>query len=245
VWQHWKTLRLKAHAAPLFSGHVEMRVSGVAGGIRLETETQAKFLGATVARAESVSVLDRATGLPSEHVGISKRRGRRYRFDDAGYSVEKLEPPDGRDAPLDTWSVVWRKEHARPRSADGGASLPVYDYYGMLLNLRRLDLARPGDEARVFVATTDGPAAYVIRVVEERRMRREYALLPSGEKRTEELRELRLQIAPADPDSEEGFLGMAGETELWVEAESKTLLEIRGKIPGIPGQVELRVAALG
>ena len=55
---------------------------------------------------------------------------------------------------------------------------------------------------------------------------------------------MRLRLLPGD-DADEGFLGMVGETEVWVEAESKTPLEIRGKIPNVPGQVRIRLVAKG
>jgi hypothetical protein len=38
---------------------------------------------------------------------------------------------------------------------------------------------------------------------------------------------------------------MDGETEVWVEARSKTPLEIVGKVPRVPGTVRLVLAALG
>ena len=58
-------------------------------------------------------------------------------------------------------------------------------------------------------------------------------------------KELRLVISPGDPEAEKGFLGMQGETEIWVEAESKTPLEIVGKIPKIPGKVRLILTEMG
>ncbi len=38
---------------------------------------------------------------------------------------------------------------------------------------------------------------------------------------------------------------MEGETEIWVEASSKTPLEIIGKVPRVPGRIQLRLVAMG
>ena len=65
------------------------------------------------------------------------------------------------------------------------------------------------------------------------------------ESRTLLAREFRLAVVPADPGSEEGFLKMEGEVEIWVEAETGTLLEIVGKVPRVPGKVRLVLAELG
>jgi hypothetical protein len=58
------------------------------------------------------------------------------------------------------------------------------------------------------------------------------------------VRELRLVIIPADPESDEGFMKMQGETEVWVEAGSKTPLEIGGRIPRV-GKIQLLLTGIG
>ena len=121
----------------------------------------------------------------------------------------------------------------------------MFDYYGMLLHLGQLDLHRSGDEALIYVATTRGPVRYVVRVGEQRTTRRTLTDLNGGAKRKIPCRELRLRIRPADPErADEGFLRMEGETELWVEARSKTLIEVRGNAPRVPGRLRLRLSAV-
>ena len=56
--------------------------------------------------------------------------------------------------------------------------------------------------------------------------------------------ELRLRLVP-DDGIDEGFLAMEGEIEVWVEARSKTPIEIRGKVPKVPGTVRLLLTAIG
>ncbi len=59
-------------------------------------------------------------------------------------------------------------------------------------------------------------------------------------------RELRLRIIPTDPDeAPEGFLEMEGETELWVEAVSKTPVHLSGRVPRLSERVNLVLDEMG
>ena len=105
---------------------------------------------------------------------------------------------------------------------------------------------RTGDETTLHVATSRGPRAFRIAVSESREGTRTFTDLATGHEQTVQLREFRLRIMPADPEQAgEGFLRMEGETEIWVEAESKAPLEISGKVPRVPGRVQLRLVAMG
>ena len=134
-------------------------------------------------------------------------------------------------------------EFPYPTSGDQTANR-LYDYYGMLLHLREEKLDVPGDEVTLHVATSRGPQPYVIRVAENRTGRRDIVDLATGEAETVTVRELRLVIIPADPESDEGFMKMQGETEVWVEAGSKTPLEIGGRIPRV-GNIQLLLTGIG
>jgi hypothetical protein len=243
-WRGWSTLRLKAKAAPLLRGHVELRVSHEPGALRLETSTLARFVGATIARSETTTLLDPLTGQTREYRSHSKKKGRRYRFHEGGYHVEKLKPVKGPDGG-ESWSVSWSHEYKNPAPEAGHAAPPLFDYYGMLLHLRRLELRTIGDEATVHVATSGGPKAFRVTVSEARDTEREFTDLKTDQPRTLAIRELRLTITPADPAATEGFLDMEGEIEVWVEAETKTLLEVVGKIPKVPGKVRLVLSEMG
>ena len=91
-----------------------------------------------------------------------------------------------------------------------------------------------------------GPGfTFRIRVAELRAATLEYRTLPDELDRSTIVREMRLQILPADPEnSDEGFLKMKGETELWVEAGSKTVLRIGGRAPKV-GKITLVLAEMG
>jgi hypothetical protein len=241
-WHSWTTLRLKARSVPLLRGRVELRLSEDVGGRRLETSTTASFIGARIARSETTTLLDSVTGRTKEYRSYSSKKGRRYMFGEQGYTVEKLRRAKRSD---DDWEVTSTKEFPYPGSDDSGQTHRLYDYYGMLLDLGAAALDAPGDEIMLYVATSKGPQAYRIRVDESRLGERTFQDLATGKKTKLPSREFRLTVAPADPKAEEGFLNMEGDLEIWVEAETKTLLEIVGKVPKVPGKVKLVLSAMG
>jgi len=242
-WNHWTTLQLEATAGPLFSGSFEMNLLGEPDGQRLETRSTAKFMGLTLAQSQSETVFDKRTGRTVSYRQSSSKSGRRFLFGERGYTVEKLRPPERDDLPLDEWEVKSSKEFPYPR--EGESDVFPRDYYGMLLHLRDLDLDAPGDEVAIYVATAGGPKLFHVVVADSRTTERRYLDLRTGEKKTEMLNELRLRLTPGDPEVDEGFLDMEGETEFWVEAESKTPIEINGKIPKVPGRVKVLLTGMG
>ncbi len=244
-WTGWTALRFRARAS-LLTGSVGMELHPESEGmLRVETTASASFLGARIAHSETTSWLDKQTGLPRRHESVSDKRARRYTFGPAGYTVERLSGKGHAGQPLERWDVTSRAEYAYPKAPDGSVT-PVFDYYGMLLHLRRLPLHDVGDEAVVPVATTHGAVPYRIQVGEAAEREETFHDRRTGVKRTHFVRELRLRIAPADPSkADEGFLKMEGETEVWIEATSKTLLRISGKIPKVPGRVRIVLAEIG
>lgn len=241
-WHGWTTLRLKASSAPLLRGRVELRLTEDVAGRRLETSTTASFIGATIARSETTTLIDSVTGRTKEYRSYSSRKGRRYTFGEQGYTVEKLRRAARGEG---DWEVASTREFPYPESNGGDDAHRLYDYYGMLLDLGAGALDAPGDEVTLYVATSKGPQAYRIRVDESRRGERTFRDLATGKKTKLPAREFRLTVAPADPKAEEGFLNMKGDIEIWVEAETKTLLEIVGKVPKVPGKVKLVLSAMG
>ncbi len=243
-WQRWKSIRLKVKSMPLLSGRVWMHLKPDGDHVRLETETTAKFFGARVSTTRTKTVMDPGTGLPKSYVSWNSKRARRFTFDESGYLFERLRPEDGKRTPYSEWPAKTSERFEYPLDAEG-RPLPVYDHYGMLLQLRSTDLAAVGDELVVHVATSDGPTPYRIRVAELRAGEVRYSTLPDKRKRSTIVRQMRLEVVPADPEkAEEGFLNMKGETELWVEARSKTLLRIGGRAPKI-GKIALVLAEMG
>jgi len=240
----WSHAALKEQGLPFFSGLLEMGIEADEGGhVVFTTRATARFLGARIAMSETRSTLDPATGRSLRYTDRNKKTARRYVFGDQGYSIQKLDPVNGPDRSLDEWKVYFEKHYPYPDDGDGG-QLPVYDYYGMLLYLRRTALAKPGDAITVYLATSDGPMPYRISVAEVRPETVTYKSKAIGARRTATVRALRLHVAPGDPArADEGFLKMEGETEMWVEAASKTLLSLSGKVPHV-GRIRLVLAEM-
>jgi hypothetical protein len=201
---------------------------------RLVTQASARFLGKTLARSRTVTLFEEGSPRVRSHESWSKKRGRRYLFGDADYTVEKLLP---------SGQVVDSKAFAYPEPAEGGEPPQVVDSYAALLRLRGAGLSKPGDQTRLHVATSGGPRAYRVLVDANRNNARSFEDLATGRHKRLDLQELRLRVVPDDPGTDDGFLDMH-DVELWVEAGSCTPLEIGGKVPGVPGRVRLELAAL-
>lgn len=237
---HWKVLRLEARGMPLFSGGLELKRQAQ----QLETRATARLLGAALARSRTTSIIDASSGCSRGFLSVNRNRGRRYTFDKNGYVVERFTSRGGPDAPPEKWQITSSQSFSYP-DAVAGVAPPLYDYYGMLLRLKHEQLHRPGDEVKLYVATARGPKAYVVRVGDSRTGERIYTDLTTGSRMKLKLRELRLRIRPSDATADEGFMNMEGETEIWVEAESKAPIEINGKVRNVPGRVKLELVGFG
>ena len=244
-WHDWEMLRLDVQAIPLLSGQVELRRYVEGGRTFFETTSTARLLGAKVAEARTRSILDEETGRSESYESVSSRSGRRFVFGEAGYRIDKLTPAGDAEAPLEEWQVESSREFPYPED-ERGDPVEVFDYYGMILHLRDLDLDEVDDEALVHVATSDGVVGYRIVVADSRQAMREFIDTKDGSTNAPELTELRLRFLPADPGrASEGFLRMEGESEIWVERHSKTLLQINGRVPNVPGEVRLVLSEMG
>ncbi len=242
-WADWRSLRLVARAGPFFSGNVELGRTSSSAGERLESRSVARFLGMTISRSRSES--KSIEGRLVEHLTISKHRGRRYRFKPSGYVVETFRAERGPDSAPATWQITGERRFEGLAKDSESCPSPLVDYYSMLLYLRQLPLLESGQEARVCVATAHGPVAFLVSVGDTRNGKRKLRDRAGGPSREIVLREIRLRIRPADPTLiDEGFLNMEGETEVWVEAATKTPLEISGEIPRVPGRVRLELTEI-
>lgn len=130
---------------------------------------------------------------------------------------------------------------ADPPAAPLDPSRWVHDYISMIVRLHDLPLRKIGDEATVRVLTSKGAAPMRVRVSEEREVRRSLADLATGKNSSATFHELRLRVSPLAGTSSEtrGFLNMEGETELWVDAATRTVMEISGEVPKVPGRVDI------
>lgn len=241
AFDDWSRLRLETEAA-LLSGTIDLEIERIDRRVVLTTHTEAKLLGAVVARSRTRSIVDAETGRSRRYLNMSPDRGRDYRFDRAGYTVRKLDPDGNWNRPIAEWEETATETFRAPA---GQEAEPIHDYYAMLLQLRRLDLDQVGDSATVRVATSRGAEGFRISVAESRENVRSFVDLESGEDRVSSLTEFRLTIAPeGDSERARGFLGMEGEIEIWVESVSKAVLEIRGQLPKVPGTTVLQLTGM-
>ena len=260
-WESWSGLELRARGVVFLSGRIAMqRSDGPAGEDWLETRTSAKFLGASLARARTRT----RTGLDGrtvEYIDLQPKRGRRYRFFDDRYEVQKLRPREGRrnsdlriGAPdadstggasaLPEWEISSSREFPYPVDTDG-VVVVVHDYYSMLTRIAELPLEQTGDVCTVHVATSDGPQSYELELGPRRSSTYKLRLDGSSKRRKLAVDTVRLDIRPTDAaKTHKNFLGMEGDLEVWLEAESKTLLRVSGRVPKV-GRVTLELNALG
>jgi hypothetical protein len=241
---NWHTLEMSARSGFFMSGRVKMKITRESEHTSLETTTTARAFGALVALSRTQSILDPATGEAREYLSFSPKRGRHYVFNAESYTVKKLAPREGYHAPVDGWDVTSNQEFPYPRNGEQVET--VFDPYGMLLNLKYLALDKPGDQAVTHVATSRGPQRYTINVSESRQRKRSFKSESTGKKRTVNTREFLLRFEPdAANASNKGLLGMRGSIEIWVEARTKTLIRVSGKVPDVPGHVVLKLSAMG
>lgn len=239
----WRRLELGTASGILLEGRVVLiRKQGhyepPEGGqgrpaLLLRTETRAKALIALDLEIESFSELDPTSGASLEFLEVRPReKAKLLRVDSEQLLLVRYAPPKGRpEAALEDWEVTKRVQWARP--AVDGSPVPLFDYYALIAHLGDLPLHAVGDRTRVWLASTSGPLEMDIRVTESRQGSRRFRDLAAGPYRTVSLEELRLRLRPlgGNPDKVRGFLNMEGETEVWVEAQSRTLLEVTGRIP--------------
>ena len=133
---------------------------------------------------------------------------------------------------------------ASPDPPGGDPSLWVHDYISMIVRLHDLPLSRVGDQTTVRVLTSRGPVPMRIRVSEQRTARRTLTDLVTGQASKVDLMELRLRVTPlaGSPSDTRGFMNMEGETELWVDSATRTLTEISGNVPKVPGRVVITLS---
>lgn len=245
-WSQWQQIELNARGGPFLSGHVTINRTGTDPTSEIRMHTVARFLGARVADSTSVTTLDAKTGLPLKFVRRSRKRASIYRFDKDGYTIQKFKPPRGANRPLSEWRSYGKKRFEYPRD-EQGHPLPTHNFSSMLLGLDRHALRKIGDEVRILVATSDGPRQFTITVVERRTEKRSFILARDDgrreKKRDYPITALRLRVLPEDENAE-GLLSMRGETEIWVEADSATLLHIAGDAPKVGRRIKLSLSRM-
>lgn len=257
----WTRVRYTTSKLLVFSGELTMDRSSSADRTSVRTQTRAKLFGSPFVDTWSVSTMDRRTGRPLDFLDVRPRKkAERFTFGDAGILHETMKPrKESPDDPLERWRTSKKEtlpvdaqasSAARttaastappPPAASGDPSRWVHDYIAMIVRLHDLTLRKTGDEATVRVLTSKGAAPMRIRVAAERDVRRDLTNLSTDKRTSATFHELRLRVTPLAGSSSDtkGFMNMEGETELWVDAATRTLMEISGEVPKVPGRVDI------
>jgi len=197
------------------------------------------------AEIESTSEIDPVDGSTLEMVEVNPgKKAKLLRVKEDKLLLARFEPPaGGRDSTLRDWTMVEKNHWKRPE--EDGVRPPLYDFYALVGALDRFPVGAVGDHLDLWLATSSGPLPIRVEVVDRRRRSREIEDLAGKRKRHVRLAELRIRLKPLtdDPDQVRGFLSMQGEIELWIEARSHMLLEVRGKVPHL-GEVVVLLAGL-
>ena len=261
----WTRLRYTTNKLVVFSGELSMERTQSGDKTTVRTESRAKLFGSQLVDTWSVSTMDRKSGKPQSFLDVRPRKkAERYTFGETGILRETLKPrKDAPEEPFEKWRVSKKetlpleaKSATSPASVTtttppaGGASQTsepsrwVHDYIAMIVRLHDLPLRKTGDEATVRVLTSKGAVPMRVRVSEERNVSRDLKDLVSGKTTSVSFHELRLRVTPlaGSPSETRGFMNMEGETELWVDADTRTLLEISGEVPKVPGRVVITMA---
>jgi hypothetical protein len=226
----------------IFTGDLTMTRTTSGETTQVRADSNARLFGASFVKSWSLSTMDRKSGRPQEFLEVKPgEKAERWRFRDDGISHEKLRPhKSAPHEPLEAWAV------SKTEMLAGGADPAgwVHDYIAMIVRLRELPITKPGDQAIVRVSTNRGAVRLRISASEERTESRTFTDMATGARRSVDLRELRLRVSPleGEPAETKGFMNMEGETELWVEATTRTLIEISGNVPKVPGRVVITLS---
>ena len=170
---------------------------------------------------------------------------KRMEFLDDAYRLIRTRPPAGRKrAPIGDWETF--ADELKPYRLPDGAPLPdgvrPHDSWALLYLVMAAQRDGGDDE---FVVISKGKLLPVqVRIGDLRDNVRRVRDLATGRSRRLRLRERRLHLVPRveDPAHAE-FLSMQGEIEIWVEADTHTILEVSGSIPGA-GRASLKLRAV-
>jgi hypothetical protein len=243
--QGWSSLTLAASKAVIFSAKAVIDVSEApyAGNgktaIAFKTRSEARILGASGFKEETISWIDRTDHHPIEFFQLRPgESARRFIFLDGAVRQTSWEPPPSRpDSVFADWHEMETVER-KVTYSDGTAvkqGEAITDFYSLIYQLRDLDLA--SQQTPKEFNTLYRRHVIRLRVIpgEQRKNQRDVVNETSGKTETIKLRERRIVIKPLGPGAESfrGMMGMQGDTEIWIDQASGALVEIDGNAPGL------------
>ena len=237
--EDWSVLRFETGPYFMFTAAVELRRSAEAGLLLLETSTVGRRAGSHAVENHTRTTLDPSTGNLVETCKLSGTKCTRYRYENGHYRVELLPTAGSIDEAL-AGRVQTTGSFSLPLDEAGRGPVSPVDFAALVYGLSRQPLFAPGDATTQWLATSTGPREVLIRVAEERDNRRTCRDLELRRYRTVNTRELLVRITATDREpSRTGFMGLMGATSIWIDAETRTLLEVDGRLPNLPGHLEL------
>ena len=236
---HWNILRFETGPYFMFTAAVELRRSESAGLLVLETGTMGRRAGSLPVENRTRTIIDPDSGAMVETCKLSSSKCTRYRYENGLYLVESMPPADSfKEAENGQIRTSW--SFSLPLDESGRGPVQAVDFAALVYGLSGQPLFTTGDTVTQWLATSTGPREVKIRVAEEREYRRTCRDLNLKRYRTVNTRELLLRITPTDPEPRrEGFMGLMGPTSIWIDAETRTPLEVDGRLPNLPGHLEL------
>ena len=237
--QDWNVLRFETGPYFMFTAAVELRRTAVAGLLQLETSTKARRAGSQPVENRTRTTIDLSRGSLVETCKISRTKCTRFRYENGLYVVEFLPPADS-FAETVAAPVRTTRSFSLPLDEVGCGPVQPVDFAALVYGLSRQALFAQGDTTTQWLATSSGPREVQIRVAEERNHRRTCRDLDLNRYRTVNTRELLLRITPTDREPQRtGLMGLMGPMSIWIDADTRTPLEVDGRLPNLPGHLEL------
>lgn len=240
--QDWSVLRFETGPYFMFTAAVELRRTVVAGLLHLETDTSGRRAGSRAVESRTRTTIELSSGRLVETCKLARAKCTRYRYENGLYVVEFLPAVDSFEAAA-AGRVRSTLSFTLPLDDSGSGPVQISDFAALVYRLSRQPLHAVGDTTTRWLATSAGPRQVRIRVAEERSIRRTCRDLDLKRYRTVQTRELLVRITPTDHDpGPTGCMGLMGPTSIWIDADTRAPVEVDGRLPNLPGHLELDLA---
>jgi len=244
-WKNWRVLKFTTGPYLMFTASVEIRRWEGAGLLVLDTTTTSHTAGNSTQENHTRTTIDQTTGQVIETWKISDSRCTRFLYSEDRVTIEVLALKETTEATVEAADVLSRWTYAIPLDPTSGKPSPIIDFAALIIQLPNEPLFAVGQSTNHWLATSNGPQEVKVQVIQERDNVRTCEDLRDHRQRCIKTKELLLKISDRSvkPDNN-GVVGMAGPVWLWVEAGSRTPLEIDGRLPHLKGHLELGLSCI-
>ncbi|MEM7581836.1 MAG: hypothetical protein AAF560_00525 [Acidobacteriota bacterium] len=188
-----------------------------------------------------------AQALQRSELSLSKKRKRHrtYRYSATGVHARTLRPADGEDGrPYSAWTDSEDDFTPFPQALDPAAV--VTEAASLLYAVPASSLESPGDSTRLYIYSRGQISPVEVTVKARERIAVDYVEVSAkGERRVQEDAEtVRVALRPRQPEggdsAEFKLLGLEGDIDLYLDAETRAPLLMTGKIR-VAGSVRLHL----